>query len=557
MADGVAITAGSGTTISTDDCSAAGHVQRIKVAYGADGDATQVGADANGLDVDVVRLPSLPAGANVVGGVTLPGGLTGFAEDAAHTSGDVGLLALAVRKDAATQLAGTDGDYSPLINDASGRLHVNVGNATLAVTQSGTWNVTNVSGTVSLPTGASTAAKQPALGTAGSASADVITIQGVASMTAVKVDGSAVTQPVSGTVGVSGTVTVDSELTTADLDTGAGTDTRAVVGLAYAASGGAVLVSVANPYPVSVQGTATVSGTITANIGTTGTLALDASVAALQVAQGSTTSGQKGGLALGSVTTAAPTYTTAQTSPLSLTTAGALRVDASATTQPVSGTVTVNAGTNLNTSLLALESGGNLATLAGAVTSAKVQANVAQFAGTAADTNSGSKSAGTLRVVLATDQPQLTASLKVDPSGVTSPVSLASLPALAAGTAVVGVAVSPQQTGAVYSGTTALTPKFAAIAASSSGASTLVALVSSKKLRVLSVALVANAAVNVKFQSHVTPTDITGLFYLAANGGFVLPFSPAGHFETVSGEALDINLSGAVAVGGVVTYIEV
>ncbi len=51
-----------------------------------------------------------------------------------------------------------------------------------------------------LPTGAATAAKQPALGTAGSASSDVITIQGIASMTAVKVDGSAVTQPVSGTV---------------------------------------------------------------------------------------------------------------------------------------------------------------------------------------------------------------------------------------------------------------------------------------------------------------------------------------------------------------------
>lgn len=50
-----------------------------------------------------------------------------------------------------------------------------------------------------LPTGASTAAKQPALGTAGTASADVITVQGIASMTALKVDGSGVTQPVSNT----------------------------------------------------------------------------------------------------------------------------------------------------------------------------------------------------------------------------------------------------------------------------------------------------------------------------------------------------------------------
>jgi hypothetical protein len=48
-----------------------------------------------------------------------------------------------------------------------------------------------------LPAGASTSAKQPALGTAGSASADVLTVQGVASMTALKVDGSGVTQPVS------------------------------------------------------------------------------------------------------------------------------------------------------------------------------------------------------------------------------------------------------------------------------------------------------------------------------------------------------------------------
>jgi hypothetical protein len=56
--------------------------------------------------------------------------------------------------------------------------------------------------------------------------------------------------------------------------------------------------------------------------------------------QGSTTSGQSGVLVQGAVTTAAPSYTTAQTSPLSLTTAGALRVDASATTQPISGNIT-------------------------------------------------------------------------------------------------------------------------------------------------------------------------------------------------------------------------
>ncbi len=66
------------------------------------------------------------------------------------------------------------------------------------------------------------------------------------------------------------------------------------------------------------------------------------------VAQGSTTSGQNGGLVQGAVTTAAPIYTTATTNPLSLTTSGGLRVDGSATTQPVSGTVTVTQSTAAN-----------------------------------------------------------------------------------------------------------------------------------------------------------------------------------------------------------------
>jgi hypothetical protein len=103
----------------------------------------------------------------------------------------------------------------------------------------------------------------------------------------------------------------------------------------------------------------------------------------------------------------------------------------------------------------------------------------------------------------------------------------------------------------------ALTPKFATIAVSSSGATTIVAAVTSKKIRVVALQYVCNAAVNVKFQSHVTPTDKTGLAYNGANGGIVLPYNPVGWFETVAGEALDINLSGAVAVGGSLTYLEI
>lgn len=63
-------------------------------------------------------------------------------------------------------------------------------------------------------------------------------------------------------------------------------------------------------------------------------------------------------LAGGSVTTAAPTYTTGQMSPLSLSTGGLLRVDGSGVTQPVSGTVTANIGTSGSLALDATLTGG-------------------------------------------------------------------------------------------------------------------------------------------------------------------------------------------------------
>ena len=91
-----------------------------------------------------------------------------------------------------------------------------------------------------LPTGASTAAKQPALGTAGTPSADVISVQGVSGGTP---------QPVSdggSSITVDGTVTAN-----------AGT----------------------GPFPVSDNGgSLTIDGSVTANIGTSGSLALDATL---------------------------------------------------------------------------------------------------------------------------------------------------------------------------------------------------------------------------------------------------------------------------------------
>jgi hypothetical protein len=162
----------------------------------------------------------------------------GKAEDAIFADADVGVMALAVRKNTAASTSGSDGDYQPLITNTTGHLWVDASGQTLTVSSSG------------------------------------------------------------GSVGVTGTVTVSSS-----------------------------------------------GGSITANAGTnlnTSLLALDATAAKLNVAQAAALGSNTGPLIQGSVTTNNPSYTTGQIDPLSLTTAGGLRVDCSGTSvQLAAGTATV------------------------------------------------------------------------------------------------------------------------------------------------------------------------------------------------------------------------
>jgi len=104
---------------------------------------------------------------------------------------------------------------------------------------------------------------------------------------------------------------------------------------------------------------------------------------------------------------------------------------------------------------------------------------------------------------------------------------------------------------------TALTPKFAVIAAASSGDNTLVAAVASKKIRVLSAYAVAAGAVTARFEDGAAGTAKSGQMALAANGGFVLPFNPVGWFEGTANTLLNLELSGAVSVAGGLVYVEV
>lgn len=256
MANNVQLSAGTadGAVIATDDIGAV-HYPYTKIGIGADDTFTILvgGAGAVAAGVQRVTLASddpavtdlaaievlLTTQAGYLDGIETLIGTTNTntgnaatslsvlddwdntASDGASVSGDVAHDAVdagepvkigGYAKAAAPTDVSADGDRVNAWFDLAGRLQVGDGggsltvDGTVAVTNAG---ITTIAGAVSgtemqvdvltsaLPTGAATAAKQPALGTAGTASSDVITVQGIASMTALKVDGSGVTQPVS------------------------------------------------------------------------------------------------------------------------------------------------------------------------------------------------------------------------------------------------------------------------------------------------------------------------------------------------------------------------
>ena len=113
----------------------------------------------------------------------------------------------------------------------------------------------------------------------------------------------------------------------------------------------------------------------------------------------------------------------------------------------------------------------------------------------------------------------------------------------------------------ISEGSQVLDIKRAAIAAATSGNNTLLAAVTGKKIRVLSIAIVAGAAGNIYFESAAGGTVIfggsTNKICLAANGGFVLPHNPAGWFETAAAALLNMNASSTGPFSGGFTYVEV
>jgi hypothetical protein len=87
------------------------------------------------------------------------GGGTQYTEDAVSAADPVGTQLISRRRDALASEVSADGDVIAVNSTSKGELYVKHVDA-IPASQSGTWNITNVSGTVSLPTGAATLTEQ-------------------------------------------------------------------------------------------------------------------------------------------------------------------------------------------------------------------------------------------------------------------------------------------------------------------------------------------------------------------------------------------------------------
>lgn len=111
MSDNIDVTPGTGATVATDDCGAAGHTQVVKLAIATDGSATLIPADGtNGLKVDIARWAVSTSG-------------PAKAEDVGSADADMGMPAMAVRKATPANTSGSDADYE-FLQMSAGRLWV-------------------------------------------------------------------------------------------------------------------------------------------------------------------------------------------------------------------------------------------------------------------------------------------------------------------------------------------------------------------------------------------------------------------------------------------------
>ena len=297
-----------------------------------------------------------------------------------------------------------------------------------------------------LPAGAAISAKQAALGTAGSSSADVLSIQGITAMTPLLVN-------LISNVGSPGFVRLSD-----------GASPQGVP---------------ANPIRTDPVGTTSqpVSGTVSVG-----------NFPATQPVSGTVSVGNFPAMQPVSVTNLPATQAVSGTVSVgNFPATQVVSVTNLPATQPVSGTVSV--GNFPATQVVSVTNLPATQAVSGTVSVANLPATQA-VSGTVSVGNfpatqpvSGSVSvAGTVAT---------TANLTLSGSAVaaSNPVPVTAVGSLPIGTNMIGAVIAQLATGVLYSGTSALTPKFASISASATGDNLLVAVIVGKKIRILKYAV--------------------------------------------------------------------
>lgn len=308
---------------------------RVEAISGTIGISGNAASGGGGGSVTVTNFPAIqPVSGTVTANLgTLNGAATSAKQDTGNTSlssidgktvsVNTGAVTISTALPAGTNVIGhtiTDTGSTvsvsnfPITQPVSGTVTANLGTlngaATSSLQTSGNTSLSSIDGKITAVNTGAVIISSSVLPTSGSTSA--LQTSGNSSLTSIDSKITAVN---------TGAVTISTALPT-------GTN---VIGHVIIDSGSTTVVS-------NFPATQPVSGTITANIGTSGSLALDTTLDNLTIAQGASLGSNTQALMGGSVTTAAPTYVTGQISPLNLTTGGALRTSATAT---VSGNVTV------------------------------------------------------------------------------------------------------------------------------------------------------------------------------------------------------------------------
>lgn len=525
MADNVTINDADAVeqTVATDEVGGA-HYQVVKVGFGSGGAAIMASSD-NPLPV------TLSGGGGSSG--------TQYNEDAVHASGDTGNLMLAVRRDTAAVGSGADGDYSTLNVDANGRLHVVFGNSTIAVTNAGTF-ATQINGdaltalqliddTVATD-GSAAVTKLFQVGGTDGTNAQILSVDS-SGRAYVNVNGTVTVTGAGGTFPVTdsgGSLTIDAPVgTPAFVRLSDGTDplTTLPVSLASVPSH-----AVTNAGTFAVQ----VSSALPAGTNAIGKLAANDGVDIGNVDVASIAAGDNNIGNVDIVTVPSdPFGANADSASATGSISAKLRFIAS-TGIPITGTVTVGSHAVTNAGTFVVQVDGN------ALTSLQLLDDTV-FVDDAAFTPATSKVLATGFIVDETTPDSLdegdigAARITADRSQYVCTIPIS---------------------GYVYENGIRLEVKRAIIDCASSGNNTILAAVTNKKIRVLSLFLVSAGTVNVRFESGADGTALSGQMNLVANTGFVLPHNPDGWFQAGESTLLNLELSGAVSVDGAFTYVE-